>query len=73
VAIAPLADVDLVSLSEAVDLLKGTPYPVSESTIRRWLKRRGLQTVRVRGRVCASYSDILEAQRDEYIRIHSNG
>jgi hypothetical protein len=73
VAIATLAEADFVSLKEAVALLKPTPYPASESTIRRWLARHGRETVRICGKVHASYSDILEVQRDEYIRIHGNG
>ncbi|MER6844770.1 hypothetical protein [Streptomyces platensis] len=68
----PAADAaDLVTLKEIVQLLKPTPHPASESTIRRWIKRYGIRVVR-RGMVNkVSFTDILEAQRDEAERLHA--
>lgn len=65
----PASAADLVTTKEIVELLRPTPYPVSESTIRRWIKRYRIPVVR-RGLVnMVSFTDILEAQRDEYERL----
>jgi hypothetical protein len=64
---APAAD-DLISLEEGVALLRETPYPRSASTIKRWIKRYGIDVVRI-GRVDhISFTDLLEAHRDEIYR-----
>ncbi|BCK73959.1 hypothetical protein Srufu_079120 (plasmid) [Streptomyces libani subsp. rufus] len=60
---------DLVSFDEAVLMLKGTPYPASRSTIKRWAKRYRMACVRIDRKDHVSFSDVLEAQRDEYARM----
>ncbi|MFG2532791.1 hypothetical protein [Streptomyces sp. NPDC048516] len=60
---------DLVTLKEAVLLLKDTGYPASQSTLRRWINRHGVLTKRI-GRVdYVCFSDVLLVQRDEYERM----
>ncbi|MEW1754152.1 hypothetical protein [Streptomyces angustmyceticus] len=68
----PAADAaDLVTTKEIVQLLKPTPYPASESTVRRWIKRYRIAVVRRGLANCVSFTDILEAQRDEAERLHT--
>ncbi|PBC72333.1 hypothetical protein SAMN05216511_7286 [Streptomyces sp. KS_16] len=62
---------DLVTLKEIVQLLRPTPHPVSETKVRRWIKRYGIPVARRRGRDYVSFTDILEAQRDEADRLHA--
>lgn len=70
-AIASLAADDLVTLKEASALTLGTPRPASVATIRRWIVRYGIAKTREGLVDKVSYSDILEAQRDEAIRLQS--
>ncbi|MFI0156150.1 hypothetical protein [Streptomyces lydicus] len=60
---------DLVTFDEAVLMLKDTPYPVSRSTIKRWAGRYRMARVRIGRKDHVSFSDVLEAQRDEYARM----
>lgn len=60
---------DLVTVKEAVLLLQDTPYPVSESTIKRWIRRHQMTVKRPRGVIHVSFSDVLEVHRDEYARV----
>ncbi|MFE1767278.1 hypothetical protein ACFW81_24050 [Streptomyces angustmyceticus] len=60
---------DLVTTKEIVALLRPTPYPASESTVRRWIRRYDIPVTRQRGTCWVSFTDILEAQRDEYERL----
>lgn len=62
---------DLVSTKEIVALLRPTPYPASESKIRRWIKRYRITVVRRGITNYVSFTDILEAQRDEAERLHA--
>ncbi|MFK8851300.1 hypothetical protein [Streptomyces sp. Ac-502] len=56
---------DLVSLEEALALLRITPFPTSLTTLRRWIAKYGIATY-PRGRHHeVSYSDVLVAHRDE--------
>ena len=57
---------DLVKLKEALALMRGTPYPASMSTLRRWLDRYDIDrfTFGSSETVYVSYTDVLEAQRD---------
>lgn len=58
---------DLVSLRACSELLKKTRRPASITTLRAWIEKYGIKTVRRnRGKVYVSYSDILEAHRKEY-------
>ncbi|MGW5690296.1 hypothetical protein ACWEWX_04800 [Streptomyces asiaticus] len=59
---------DLVTIKEAVALLRPTPYPPSDTTVRRWIARHGLFVRRAGGRDYVSFTDLLEAQRDEAAR-----
>jgi hypothetical protein len=64
---APSVD-DLISLREGVDLLRDTPYPASESTIKRWIRRYDISVVRVGRADHISFSDLLRVHRDEVNR-----
>ena len=64
-----VADADLVTLKEASALLRGTPHPASVTTIRRWIDRYGLRVTCAGKAGRVSFSDILEAQRDEARRL----
>jgi transposase-like protein len=56
---------DMTPLQEISDLLKETGYPVSVTTLRRWIVKYNLHTLR-RGRAdCASWTAILQVHRDE--------
>lgn len=55
---------DLLPLREIYDLLKETGHPASVRVIRTWIRAAGLDTVRARGVIYVSYSDILLAHRD---------
>lgn len=56
---------DMRPLQEISDLLKETGHPASVSTLRRWIVKHGLRTLR-RGRAdCASFTAILQVHRDE--------
>jgi hypothetical protein len=61
-------DSDWVTPQEAAELFSGTPYPVSVSTIKRWVRRHQLDTVMIGSAKAASYSDLLEIHRDEVVR-----
>lgn len=59
---------DMTPLQEISDLLKETGYPASVTTLRRWIAKYGLHTLR-RGRAdCASWTAILQVHRDEIAR-----
>lgn len=68
-AIATLADADLTTLKEASALLRETPHPASISKLRRWIDRYGIAVKRSGKTDYVSFSDILEAQRDEAVRL----
>lgn len=70
-AIATLADADLTTLKEAAALLRDTPHPASVSKVRRWIEAYGIEVSRHGRTDYVSFSDILEAQRDEAIRLQS--
>lgn len=60
---------DLMPLQEIHDLLEQTEYPVSVSTIRRWVEAGDFYTVRRRSRQgwrrdYVSFSDVLMAHRE---------
>ncbi|MFF8840549.1 hypothetical protein [Streptomyces sp. NPDC015130] len=55
---------DLVTYKEATKLFAQTGHPVSETTIRRWVKERKLDAPTVFGIVYVSYSDLLVAHGD---------
>jgi hypothetical protein len=57
---------DLVTVQEGVLLLKDTPYPVSESTVRRWIPRHQMFVRQFRRRHYISFTQLLIAHRDEY-------
>ncbi|MFH9426008.1 hypothetical protein [Streptomyces sp. NPDC017529] len=66
--LTPQADAlpdDLVSLEEAVALLRLTPFPTSITTLRRWTTKYRMDTYRCGRRDMVSYSDVLVAHRDE--------
>lgn len=56
---------DLVTLEEAVALLRPTPFPTSVTTLRRLISKHGIQTRRRGRHLEVSYSDVLVAHRDE--------
>ncbi|MFF6903472.1 hypothetical protein [Streptomyces hydrogenans] len=55
---------DLVTYKEARRLFAQTPFPVSESTMRRWVQDLGLTSGRLHGVVYISWSDLLVAHGD---------
>lgn len=57
---------DLVTLKQALALMRRTPYPASRQTLRRWLERSGKHCFRFEGidSDYVSFTDVLEAQRD---------
>ncbi|KFG02564.1 hypothetical protein IQ62_01260 [Streptomyces scabiei] len=61
------ADSDWVTPKEAVELFRGTPYPVSVSTIKRWVREYRLDTRMIGSAKAASYSDLLEIHRDRIV------
>jgi hypothetical protein len=57
---------DMTPLQEISDLLKRTGRPASVTTLRRWIVKYNLHTLR-RGRAdCASWTAIQQVHRDEY-------
>ena len=52
-------DLDLVTYKEARRLFAETEYPVSETTLRRWVKDLELDASKLLGVVYVSYSDLL--------------
>lgn len=59
---------DMQPLQAISDLLKETGYPASVTTLRRWIVKYGLPTMR-RGRAdCASWTAIQKVHRDEVDR-----
>lgn len=70
-AIATAADADLTTLKEAVALLRDTPHPTSVSNMRRWIQRYDIAVTRCGKTDYVSFSDVLEAQRDEVIRLQA--
>ncbi|MFJ7990290.1 hypothetical protein [Streptomyces sp. NPDC096351] len=54
-------DSDLVTYKEAKQLFAETDYPVSVSTLRRWVKDMQLHAETLFGVVYISYSDLLVA------------
>ncbi|MFC7794571.1 MerR family transcriptional regulator [Streptomyces cinereoruber] len=52
---------DLVTYKEAKRLFAETPYPVSEPTMRRWVKEFGISAEKFRGIVHVPYTDLLVA------------
>ena len=61
----PAATSDLMPLQACSDLLAPTGHPASVSTLRRWIKAHGLHVERFDRTDYVSYSDVLEAHRDE--------
>jgi hypothetical protein len=55
---------DLMPLREIHDLLKQTGHAASLRDIKTWIRKDELDTVRYRGSVHVSYSDILLAHRE---------
>ena len=55
---------DLMPLREIYDLLKRTGHVASLRDIKNWIRKDELDTIRYRGNVHVSYSDILLAHRD---------
>ncbi|MEU1078223.1 MULTISPECIES: hypothetical protein [unclassified Streptomyces] len=66
--LAPAVPSDLTSLKDCAELLKPTGHPVHLTTLRRWLRRHGVKTVKFNGQVYVSFSDVLEVHRDEVRR-----
>ncbi|MEU1133534.1 hypothetical protein ABZ383_27380 [Streptomyces sp. NPDC005900] len=62
------ADCDLISYKEAEALLKATPHPMSVTTLKRLVARHRLDVTRIDRAVHVSFSDLLEAHRDEVRR-----
>ena len=54
-------DRDLVTYKEAKRLFAQTGHPVSETTLRRWVKELELDASKLFGVVYVSYSDLLVA------------
>lgn len=56
---------DPVTYEEAIALLARTGHPVSDSTLRRYVREDKLITTRTgrKAKVCVSWTDILEAHR----------
>ncbi|MFF6844694.1 hypothetical protein ACFY8X_38890 [Streptomyces tanashiensis] len=57
-------DRDLVTYKEAKRLFAQTGHPVSETTLRRWVKELELDASKLFGVVYVSYSDLLVAHGD---------
>ncbi|MEU6979669.1 hypothetical protein [Streptomyces sp. NPDC046371] len=55
---------DLVTYKEAKALFAETGHPVSESTMRRWMKDIDRATVKLAGVVYVPFSDLLVAHGD---------
>lgn len=55
---------DAITVEEALLLLEPTGYPVSESTLQRWLVRAGVPRERVGKAYYYSMTDVLEIHRD---------
>lgn len=56
---------DLMPLQVCSDLLKRTGHPASVTTLWRWIQLHEIHVVRRGGKCFVSFSDILEAHRDE--------
>lgn len=56
---------NLFRLKEIVALLRETPYPASESTLNRWIKKYGIPTEVIGRRVHVPYTPVLLAQKEE--------
>lgn len=54
---------DLVTLRQALALLRRSPYPASESTLKRWISRYRIQRRRIGRADYVSFSDVVIAQR----------
>lgn len=54
---------DLVTLRTATALLRKSPYPASESTLKRWVSRYRIPRKRVGKADYVSFSDVLVVQR----------
>lgn len=76
--LSPSGDVappDLVTLREASDLFSetGPDREASPRTLERWVSQHRRRTWRVRGRVCASWTDLLEIHAMEIDRREGTG
>jgi hypothetical protein len=55
---------DETSIGDAVELLRKTGYPISQSTLERQCRARGVTLLKYRGRNHASWTDLLKVHRD---------
>jgi hypothetical protein len=55
---------DMTALDDIRDQLKDTGHPVTTDDIKRWIREQSLYVEKYRGKVYASYSDILMAHQD---------
>ena len=55
---------DMLSIQEIRDQLKDTGHPVTTDDIKRWIREQGYYVEKYRGKVYASYSDILMAHQE---------
>jgi len=72
------APADLVTLDEASALFAETSMPgldrgASPRTLKRWLAKHHRRTWSVRGKVCASWTDLIEVHTIEIDRRESTG
>lgn len=56
---------DLMPLQVCSDLLRETEHPAAVTTLWRWIQKHQIPVVRRGGKCFVSFSDILEAHRDE--------
>ncbi|MET7713743.1 hypothetical protein [Streptomyces sp. NPDC005407] len=61
-------DSDMLPLRTISAKLAETGHPASVTTLKRWIKDRGLHTGRDGRETCVSYSDILAVHRDMVAR-----
>jgi hypothetical protein len=55
---------DMTKLDDIRDQLKNTGHPVTTDDIKRWIQEQGFYVEKYRGKVYASYSDILMAHQE---------
>lgn len=58
---------DYLTLEEAVEFIRESGHPVSQSTVKRWAHRPGVRHRRVggRGKLEISVDDLMRVHRDE--------
>lgn len=56
---------DLLTIDQILALIQESGYPVSKTTLNRWISRHGLRRERAGRVVYVSFTDVLEVQRAE--------